>query len=99
MTQETLVAAVYAAIAMKSTEQADRFQKSFYENHRCSALVLAQGEVNALNYYWRLELGCMRKNTVEERSCLIDGEDSTVWLGNFIETVLPTIISERLPRT
>lgn len=90
-----LINAVYEAIRKHSPKQATRFKKQFDRNETMN--VLRYGELATLNKYWRIELGCIRKNTFSERECLCDATAPDVWLNNFITYVLPTIVQEDLP--
>lgn len=91
----TLVEQIHGLIAQHDLKQANRFRKHF--NNTQALNVFSIGVLNSLNRYWRLELGGIAKDTIDERECLVDNVDESVWLHNFATTVLPTIVSHRLP--
>lgn len=91
----TLFDQVYKSISEINLKQANRFKKHF--NNTQALNVFSVGMLNSLNRYWRLELGSLTKDTIDERECLIDNLDETIWLSHFTKTVLPTIVEFNLP--
>lgn len=90
-----LTNAVYELIRKHSPKQATRFKKQFDRSEAMN--VLRHGELVTLNKYWRIELGCIRKNTFSERECLSDSVTPELWLSNFATYILPTVLQEDLP--
>ena len=90
-----LIDAVYAAIYAHSGRQANRFRMMFTQ--QCQHIVIANGEMVALNHFWRLELGGLKRNTISARECLNTEATTQSWLSNYIEYILPIVIAEGLP--
>lgn len=89
------VDAVYGEIACRSAIQAERFLRAY--NKSIFQDLTTQDDLIRLNRFWRLQLGRLPINTINERECLSDHSDFNAWLHNFREIVLPTILKYKLP--
>lgn len=50
-----------------------------------------------INRYWRLQLGSLPINTLDERYCLVDTGEIARWLELFEQKVAPCIVTHNLP--
>lgn len=55
-------------------------------------------EINALNRFWRRELGALPFCTIALRACLDDLMSPQDWIYNFNRYILPIVIRHSLPK-
>lgn len=60
--------------------------------------VTLHAQLCGVNKFFRLRLGELPQNTVEERMCLTDDQSLDDWVRNFETFVVPTVISHDLLR-
>ena len=53
--------------------------------------------IRGANGFWRLQLGMLTSDSMNERECLIDTMGYDIWWDNFQRYVIPFIIANRLP--
>lgn len=85
---------VFQALDDVNTDIARRFLENFETS---LAKRSAHNELEALNRYWRHQLGMLNIDTTFERGLLIDCEDFESWLQHFRQYVIVVIVKHNLP--
>lgn len=61
-------------------------------------VVTVHAQLSGINRFFRIRLGLLDKDTVDERMCLTDDQSLDDWVRNFETHVVPTVIGHDVLR-
>ena len=95
-----LATELFNRLHAKSPQHAERWKALFMNQHpgwTQGPLPNTTQQIHDINEFWRVQLGMLDRNTLHARSCIVDNLDPDMWLHNFEEYVMQSVLIQTLP--
>lgn len=93
----TVAELVKERLERQAPELAQRWEQTYIQSRPDDATLSPDLQIEAVNHFWRVQLGSLPVNTIDERECLVSDASVSDWIRNFEECVIPTIVKHKLP--
>lgn len=93
----TVAELVKERLALQAPELAKRWESIYIQSRPNDRELTPSLQIEAVNHFWRVQLGSLDVNTIDERECLVSDATVNDWIRNFEECVIPTIVKHGLP--